>query len=730
MFVNLFVVCLCVVPLLAQALYKDSSDVNVVLMVNGCRNRTSDVSFNTQSLVNAAIWTTQRINFLEVTNPLKFGLSVIQTCTQKDSINAVFNMYNSSEENYLVGLISEERLDLQVEELSDVLGIKTTTLPKVYKHMVKSAVEFLGMMNWYQNVTVIVDNERILSEFYTFTTRKFICVNNYFTLRRNHHTNYNISSDTVVFFGNNEEIHSFINETEDKISYNNILIVPTDGSVPRGLPTDSYVIIPNYTPLSKNFKKTTNVELTPQLFDIASPLLNFAYTIGDYLKENCNDTFYKLNCLRSKFNNDFPRRTYPPSEILDDLKIQPLEEHFVYNVYVVDVNNDTESLTKNNFLLPLTKVFTFNFLTGKWFVHNVSVIQENLELHNETIEYCKENANYCINNCKNYLESYLENQEMISETIFSQIIIRTDAWVYAFLSLSVLGILFCIAILSFILISICRRDILEGNPTLTITLLIAVMLMFLSVLPFCVNVTSGTARDVVCLLKALAVTLTYALAYSLLLSRCILLASASKEIGFMSHVSGSVQSFLCLFIFGVQIALSIQIIGRCADFFRGYTFIFFMSYDIMLLMLLLCLCPLIYKCQRNYREGKYFVIAICLTTIVWCFWLPLYCCMGHNWKEPILCFGVVSTASIFLGSIFIPRTYLMTIANARDKITSRLPSLATATSAIDIYRANTQVARLRLRECGSHKRSQRRQSGSRRHNNTAAGSVFLSNAAG
>ncbi|RZC41063.1 hypothetical protein BDFB_010927 [Asbolus verrucosus] len=43
-----------------------------------------------------------------------------------------------------------------------------------------------------------------------------------------------------------------------------------------------------------------------------------------------------------------------------------------------------------------------------------------------------------------------------------------------------------------------------------------------------------------------------------------------------------------------------------------------------------------------------------------------------------------------MGTIFVPRTYLMTIAAARDKITSTLPSLAAATSAMDIYRTGTQ----------------------------------------
>ncbi|GJQ80384.1 hypothetical protein Trydic_g12245 [Trypoxylus dichotomus] len=64
--------------------------------------------------------------------------------------------------------------------------------------------------------------------------------------------------------------------------------------------------------------------------------------------------------------------------------------------------------------------------------------------------------------------------------------------------------------------------------------------------------------------------------------------------------------------------------------------------------------------------------------------------LEQEWKDPLLCMGLICTASILLGSLFIPRTYMMAVAAARDRFASALPSLATATSAMDIYRASTQ----------------------------------------
>lgn len=273
----------------------------------------------------------------------------------------------------------------------------------------------------------------------------------------------------------------------------------------------------------------------------------------------------------------------------------------------------------------------------------------------------------------------------------SLIYFRSESWIYAFISLSLLGVLFCVAILIFLLVAIFQRRILEGNPVMTLLLLFAVMLLFCSVLPFGIENTKSVHRAL-CITKALAVTLSYAAIFSLLLSRCIVLGSAAKEVGFMSHIAGPVQSFLCLFVFGVQAALSLHVMGRCNNIFtHGYDFVYLMSYNTMLLMILICLTPLIYKSQRNYREGKYFTIAIILIALLWCIWLPCFIILCSEWKELMVCLGLVSTGSICLGAIFIPRTYLMTIAAERDKITSALPSLNTATSAIDLYRAHTQV---------------------------------------
>lgn len=465
---------------------------------------------------------------------------------------------------------------------------------------------------------------------------------------------------------------------------------------------NSFVIIPPHEQLYHTFSKPfNNIHPNPLLFEIASPIINYANNVIDFIRKNCNETIYKMNCIRNKFNKSINhQRTLTPSEIIDILQIEPLKQFFTYDIYQVIIQNDTslnnsdELMKSNNFLEPFNKVYSYNIFNG-----NLTIIDDNI-LYYDLINSSKiEKKCFSTDNGDDASNRFVNGLTFLQVNMTTYKI-RRDAWIFAFLSISLLGITFCLAILIFLLTNIFRRDIvLEGNPVLTTILLLAIMLMFLSVLPFGLQVNNNTSisspnnhpNQTLCLFKSLSVTLSYALVLSLILARVILLATTSKDIGFMSHISGPVQSFLCLFIFGVQAALNLQIIDKCCDIFKGFSFLYLMSYNAMLLLLLLCFCPLIYSNQRNYREGKYFTIAILLTICLWCGWIPCYIFLDEEWREPILCFSLLSTAMIFLGTIFIPRTYLMTIATARNKITNTLPPMndGTSNNTLDIYR--TQV---------------------------------------
>ncbi|KAJ8920169.1 hypothetical protein NQ315_011830 [Exocentrus adspersus] len=664
----------------AEPIFSSEGDVYVAVILDGdsCRNSTTDlIPYRLQTLASSAVWTTHRLNFLQVLTPLKLGFDVYEACTESDYYKIIFDLYQEEEagSKYLLGVVTDGNPSEKVSQFCEVLDVRILSSYKYQGNLVRASVKVLSSLGWAGNVTVLAPDDNLLREFYRYSKKEFVCVKDCLVYGNDCPATLN-TTNPFLFFGNGDDIKQFVKNQnfEDNPEGEIGLFVPLDGTVPLDLPEGSYVVVPPHSPPSTTYKKPENILPTPLLFDLTKPMLLYAKNAEAFIATHCNDTLYKLNCLRNKYDKNYHPYLITPSTIMEMLKIEPLRPSFVYDVFRVE--NET-SPKKNYLFQPFTKIFTYNIFDG-----NLTILDQSFETNTSTAVEATEK-------CLSYFSKRNYRIIAANETDSHVLNFRSESWVFAFLSLSLLGVLFCISVLVFLLLAIFRRDILEGNPILTLSLLLAVMLLFCSVLPFSLEYNKQTQHHL-CIARALATTLGYATVFSLVLSRCILLATAAKEIGFMSHIAGPVQAFLCLFIFGVQAALNLQIIGKCYDIFKGYSFLYLMSYNVMLLLLLLCLCPLMYKSQRNYREGKYFTIAVVLTTITWSVWMPCYAFLGDQWKEPVLCSGMVCTAGIFLGAVFIPRTYLMTIAAAKDKITNTLPSMGTATSVMDIYRANTQ----------------------------------------
>ncbi|XP_066154081.1 uncharacterized protein boss [Euwallacea fornicatus] len=651
----------------------DELSVTVIFNSDSCK-KLNALSYKETTITEAATWVTERINFLEVLSPLRLSLAVRHSCSEVEFLKTIFEVFESP--TYSLGVAVINQPSDRAAKFSELLGVKMRRRRQLNGYLVKATVQFLRVMGWKENVTLIARNELILDSFYLNLKEERICVRRCYVYDDPRSIALNGTGENpLVFFGTESDITQFVgNDThlDEKFAANTILFVPLNGDVPLGLPEESFVVLPPHTLSGKNSHK---IFPTPLLLEIAAPILSFAVEAKSSIAAHCNETAQKIGCMRTDpIDTLHLVPIISPKETLGALKILQLEEHFVYNIFKVESPLSNESFT-NIYMKPFRKLYSYNL-----FFDNLTLLDESFE------------PPYYNNSEAPQEDKICTDLRKIGKEIFwnSLVTFRDVSWIYAFLSLSLLGVIFCVAILIFLLMAIFQRRVLEGNPSMTLLLLFAVMLLFCSILPFSIEPTKST-RKALCQVKALTITLSYAAVFSLLLSRSIVLSSAAKEIGFMSHIAGQVQSFLCLFIIGVQAALSLQVFGTCDGLFvKGLDFLYLMSYNTILLIILVCLTPLIYKSQRNYREGKYFTFAIILTGVVWCVWLPGFAILGSEWKEMMVCLGLVSTGAVCLGVIFIPRTYLMTIAAERDKITSALPSLTTATSAMDLYRAHPQ----------------------------------------
>lgn len=272
--------------------------------------------------------------------------------------------------------------------------------------------------------------------------------------------------------------------------------------------------------------------------------------------------------------------------------------------------------------------------------------------------------------------------------------VRSELWVAIGLTISTLGILLCMAILTFIIVRICMEDVLEGNPIGSIMMLLALIAQFSSFFPFTIEYT-GFRHDLhnaneaievfnsMCIIKIFVVSVCYCLTFSLLLSRAIMLASIGSEGGFLSHVNGYIQSIICIFSFLVQLGLSTQLLimmhahqrhVTCESVYFGNWFWGIIAYDAVLLIMLVVLTPFIFRSQRNYKEGILIVITSVLCLLCWSIWIPLSM-VDNNYREMMIPLGVQFTAWIILASLMVPRCFLIVRSIARTDFTQALPSL-------------------------------------------------------
>lgn len=259
---------------------------------------------------------------------------------------------------------------------------------------------------------------------------------------------------------------------------------------------------------------------------------------------------------------------------------------------------------------------------------------------------------------------------------------KEDVWVASTLTVSVVGALCATCIAMFILIRVCKKDVLEGNPTFSFVLIVGTLFMYASAVPFAVE--SSCHPHVVCYAKLVGTCASCSIVFSAMLARSLMIAACDCDSSFMSHVNGYLQTSLCAFTMCVQLALLLQFLAihvivpssdLCQVFVNSNLFLGSLSYDVLLLGLLCVTCPFVFRSKRNYREGACFAVATYLVLVIWLCWCTAYVTLPRELSDMCVMVGLTGTATVVVITVFIPRTYMMMFGIVREQITSSLPSL-------------------------------------------------------
>uniref|UniRef100_A0A8D8Z1F1 Protein bride of sevenless n=1 Tax=Cacopsylla melanoneura TaxID=428564 RepID=A0A8D8Z1F1_9HEMI len=162
-------------------------------------------------------------------------------------------------------------------------------------------------------------------------------------------------------------------------------------------------------------------------------------------------------------------------------------------------------------------------------------------------------------------KEFEESRKRIVDIVF-KVQLKTDSFTVVIISLSAMGVIACVVILGFILYRIFQRDVLEGNPTITILLLLSIMYNYVVITPFVVNIDPTIEyvdyySHLLCYIRLISIITSFNFIFSLLLTRCLMLSFCDHDGALMSHINGYIQSSFCFFI------TIIQILNRCAKEF-------------------------------------------------------------------------------------------------------------------------------------------------------------------
>ncbi|KAK3871038.1 hypothetical protein Pcinc_023795, partial [Petrolisthes cinctipes] len=245
-----------------------------------------------------------------------------------------------------------------------------------------------------------------------------------------------------------------------------------------------------------------------------------------------------------------------------------------------------------------------------------------------------------------------------------------------------------------------RGQTSEGSQGFSLLLLLGCIFLYAAILPY-----SFEASAITCRLRPFVTSLAYAFVFAVMLSRSLMLATSDSE-GLVGHVSGIVQTALFFFMVCVQVGLGVQewlktpphpfpsmppvggILYACST--EPTPFLLSQTYVIFLLMLQFFTAPFVVSSRRNYHEGLLFLIATVFIAAIWVAWVTLFVELPRVWSEACVCLGLAATSTIILLTVFVPKTYLMVTATARESATTVRP-LSRPHSNHDLARASSLV---------------------------------------
>ena len=302
------------------------------------------------------------------------------------------------------------------------------------------------------------------------------------------------------------------------------------------IPEGSFVVnTVSFTPNQHDLSSSSLSESTSKslihslhLLGIGKAIIEVAHTLQSLQRRTCPpDATCTLPHFDPKLREDINN-----SEIYDALQISPKSQ---YLKYLIQQNINQEFLT----------IATYRI--------NPETQKISPEKHvSKMLRLCTKKDPTMCQMCANFQERTDAHELVKIGTERS--LLKSGAWIPIYLTIMVSGTFACLVIFVFILYRYYVEEVLDGNPSLTLVLIIGTVFMLQTILPFCMD-DEYMGPEHINSRKIFVSTLAFGLVFSTMLSRAFFLAFSVGGM-FTAHINGYLQSLMVFFMFSVQVAIS------------------------------------------------------------------------------------------------------------------------------------------------------------------------------
>ncbi|XP_076295123.1 G protein coupled receptor bride of sevenless isoform X2 [Lasioglossum baleicum] len=609
---------------------------------------------------STAFYVAHALNKYEFVPGFSIGMKVYDTChdemtVYKQALQAAVD--TDCVDNYDLGILLASEYATILEPLRNysVLPVSTYKEQNLTRPLINLMVHYLTT-RFEMIDLLLVDSDYPLNLFLDVTKEAGICVKNYAS------TVVLDESDTeavIAVIGARNEIRQWI-ERGEKVQgpKKTWIVLPIDGSnVDELIPPGSYVIrTPSFDPNLLHEASSTDDFLeaasesvihSSRLLSVGKAMVELAQTLQDLQKRNC-PRGVETGCVMPRFNPNSGQEIRN-GEVYHALRILP-KLHSIK--YIVAMKSQQELVD-----MAVYRVEPANL---KFRITPESRVPKMPKL---CLKKYAKNCESCLNFKKRF------SPRGVTKDILDMGLLKPGSWIPIFLTVAVCGAFACSVIAIFIIYRFIVEDVLDGNPSLTIVLILANVFTLLTVVPFSMN-DDYVGAEALNSKKILATTLAFGIDFSVMLSRAFFLVFSKGGV-FTAHINGYLQGLMVFFMFGVQVAMSLMyfILGPedSAVIVRSLIFIGLLGYDIFLLATFFVVCFFIARLPRNYREGKCFFGTSIGLLIAWAIWLTCFILVEPECRDTVVSFGIIATAYLIIAGVLIPRTYYMVTHLARGR---------------------------------------------------------------